>query len=304
MIRALGFPIVVKRSCDPIEPNMPKFKFKVLYASNEAELRLYIDRYCLNGEHPLFQERATGEVHDLCCFAAQGKLLAVHEYLAVRRFNGSAALRRIVVANPDLVEHSRKLLAALNWDGPAHVSFYVGKNGQKWYMETNGRFWASVQGSVYAGWDFPNWTFDYFVHGKMPEPELITPGSLTCWHTGDFLALLKFIAGKGEVPTPGTNPGKLRALMQFLSGFQPGIHSDVFRWNDPVPAIIEPWPYFQRLVRAIRCNGWSYSRAMHIMFPASPSPVDCVQPVKSFDRTSALDEKENATPLKADAGAR
>jgi hypothetical protein len=171
-------------------------------------------------------------------------------------------------------------------------------------METNGRFWASVQGSVYAGWDFPNWTFDYFVHGKMPEPEPITPGGLTCWHTGDFLALLKFIAGKGEVPTPGTNPARLHAVMQFLSGFQPGIRSDVFRWNDPLPALIEPWPYFQRLARAIRCNGGSYSRAMQIMFPASPNLVDSIQPAKSFDRLSALGEKEGATPLKASSGAR
>ena len=57
---------------------------------------------------------------------------------------------------PDLVEHARNLLAALEWDGVAHVSFFIGKNGQKWYMETNGRFWASVEGSVYAGWDFPS----------------------------------------------------------------------------------------------------------------------------------------------------
>ncbi|HXM24213.1 MAG TPA: hypothetical protein VN948_23355 [Terriglobales bacterium] len=304
MIQALGFPIVIKRSSDPIEPNVPQFKFKVLYAFNEAELRLYVDQYCLNGEYPLFQQCATGVVHDLCCFAAGGELLAVHEYHAIRRFNGCAVLRKIVGSSPDLVEHARNLLAALEWDGVAHVSFFIGKNGQKWYMETNGRFWASVEGSVYAGWDFPDWTYEYFLNGHRPEPGPITLGSSTCWHTGDLLALLKFIAGKGEIPTPGTTPGKLRAAWQFLSGFRPGIHSDVFRWNDPLPSILEPWPYCKRVVRAIRSNTWSYSKAMHIMFPASPNSAGSVRPVPSYDRRPALEERETGAPLQGDAGAR
>lgn len=280
MIRALGFPIVIKRSRDAIEPHIPRFKFKVLYAFNEAELRLYLDQYCLGGERPLFQQCATGEVHDLCCFAARGELLAVHEYHAVRRFNGSAVLRKVVASSHDLVEHARKLLAALDWNGVAHLSFYVGKNGQKSYMETNARFWASVQGSVNAGWDFPYWTYEYFVNGRRPKPEAITLGSSTCWHTGDLLAMLKFVAGKGENPTPGTTPGKLSAALQFLSGFQPKIHSDIFRWNDPLPAFVEPWPYCERVLRAIRDDTWSYSKAMRIMFPASPSSVQFVRPIK------------------------
>lgn len=276
MIQALGFPIVIKRSSDPIEPGVPHFKFKVLYATNEAELRLYIDRYCLNGEQPLFQQWVTGQVHDLCCFASRGELLAIHQYHAIRRFNGSAALRKIVAASPDLVEHARNLLAALNWDGVAHLSFYVGKSGQKWYMETNARFWASVEGSVYAGWDFPAWTYEYFLNGRSPEPSPIKLGSSTCWHTGDLLTWLKFVAGQGESPTPGTSPGKLRAACQFLSGFRPGIHSDIFRWHDPGPAIIELRPYLDRVVRLVQSNTRTYAKAMHIMFPASPNPADHV----------------------------
>ncbi len=304
MIQALGFPIVIKRSSDPIESGVPQFKSKVLYASNEAELRLYIDQYCLNGEHPLFQECATGKVHDLCCFAARGEVLAVHQYHAIRRSNGCAVLRKIVRPSPDLVEHTRNLLAALDWDGVAHVSFYIGKNGQKWYMETNARFWASVEGSVYAGWDFPNWTYEYFLNGWRPEPGPIALGSSTCWHTGDLLALLKFVAGQGETPTPGTTPGKLRAACQFLSAFRPGIHSDIFRWYDPLPAVIELRPYLDRVVRLIQSNAWSYSTAMHILFHASPNPADDARPVRLDHRRSTSQEKKTGAPLKAHAGAR
>jgi|HubBroStandDraft_2_1064218.scaffolds.fasta_scaffold04022_6 predicted ATP-grasp superfamily ATP-dependent carboligase len=302
MIQALGFPIVIKRSSDPIELGAPQFKSKVLYAFNESELRLYIDQYCLNGERPLFQECATGKVHDLCCFAVRGELLAVHEYHAIRRSNGCAVLRKVVRPSPDLVEHTRNLLAALDWDGVAHVSFFIGENGQKWYMETNARFWASVEGSVYAGWDFPLWTYEYFINGRRPQPGPITLGSSTCWHTGDLLALLKFVAGKGEIPTPGTTPGKLRAAWQFLSGFRPGIHSDIFRWYDPLPAIVEFQPYFDRVIRVMQRDAWSYSKAMQIMFPLSSSSPNHIRPLN--ERGTGLEGKETGAPLNADAGAR
>jgi predicted ATP-grasp superfamily ATP-dependent carboligase len=270
MIAALGWPIVIKRSRDPIELNVPRFPFKVLYARNERELRLYVDRYCLRGEDPLFQEYARGRVHDLCCFASRGQLLAVHEYLAVRRYNGSAVLRRVIEPTPELVEYSRRMLAALAWDGVAHVSFFLADEEQKtWYMETNGRFWASTEGSVHAGWDFPRWTYDYFRFGRRPEVGPIEIGSETCWHLGDLMAMVKFMLGHGEYPTPGHRPGRVRAVFGFLSGFGPGIHHEVFRWSDPLPALFEPWPRCDRVIRALTASRGSLTRAMRMLFPAS-----------------------------------
>jgi len=271
MIRVLGFPIVLKKSRVPLSPDVPQFRFKYLYAYNEAELRAYIDQYCMDGEDPLLQECATGEVRDLCCFASRGEVLALHEYHAIRRFNGSAILRRIVRPTPDLVEHTRNLLAAYGWDGVAHVSFFVGKDGRRWYMETNGRFWASVEGSVKAGWDFPWWTYEYFLRGRRPQPPPIDVGSRTCWHAGDLLALLKFLAGKGEVPTPGANPRRLQAIVRLLSGFSPAIHWDLFRWDDPLPALVELWPYFARIGQTIKGNGSLREKVAHALFPACPS---------------------------------
>jgi predicted ATP-grasp superfamily ATP-dependent carboligase len=239
MIQLLGFPIVLKGPGVPNGPGVPEFNFKVLYAHTEQQLRGYIEEHCWHGKYPMFQECAVGNVHNLCCFAAQGELIAVHEYHSIRRKDGVGVLRKIVAPLPDLVEHTRNLLRELNWDGVAHVAFFISHDGKKkWYMETNGRFWASTEGSVHAGWDFPYWVYRYFLYGEKPVPGEIEIGSTTCWHYGDLMALLKYFRG-GESPTTGTSPGKLRALGQYLSDFSPGVHSDVFHWNDPMPGITE-----------------------------------------------------------------
>jgi hypothetical protein len=133
------------------------------------------------------------------------------------------------------------LLGELRWDGVAHLGFFVDrKRGRVFYMETNGRFWASIQGSIHAGWDFPYWVYQYFLHAQRPNPGPIQLGSLTCWHLGDLIALTNFLRG-GEIPATGTHPSKADAILQYLSGFAPNIHSDVFAWDDPVPAVVEYW---------------------------------------------------------------
>ncbi len=241
MIQALGFPIVLKRPGDPVDDTVPAFSFRVLYAHNEEQLRGYLAEHCRHGHYPLFQEMATGEIHNVCCFAAQGDVLAAHEYQSIRRLEGAGVFRRIIEPSPDLLRHARALLGALRWDGVAHLGFFVDKKRNRvWYMETNGRFWASIQGSIHAGWDFPYWVYQYFLHGQRPTPGPIEVGSLTCWHLGDLIALTNYLRG-GEIPATGTTPSKSEAVLQYLSGFAPSIHSDVFSWDDPLPAFFEYW---------------------------------------------------------------
>lgn len=111
----------------------------------------------------------------------------------------------------------------------------------------------SLEGSVHAGWDFPYWAYNYFLHGKKPEPGPIKIDSRTGWHRGDLEALLYYYMGD-EAPATGANPGKFRATLQYLGGFSPAIHSDVFRWNDPLPAIIDHWQLLKDLWKRLRAR--------------------------------------------------
>ncbi len=244
MIEALGLPIVMKPSISQWTGG--QHRFKVLYAHSGAQLRQLIDEHCDDGDFPLFQECAVGIVQNCCCFAVKGEIVAIHQYHSVRRHHGLGVLRTVVELTPDIERHVRAMIAALKWDGVAHTAFFVGQNGDRlWYMETNARLWASVQGAVNAGWDFPYWIYRYFGHGEAPDPDPIRVGSQTCWHLGDLEALQEYLRG-GEVPATGTHPSRLRAFLQYLSGFNPKIHSDVYEWKDPKPAIMEHATLFRR----------------------------------------------------------
>jgi hypothetical protein len=250
LIDALGFPIVLKDPGPAAAGVRPRFAFRWLVANDEHELRRYLREYCTEGAFPLFQERVTGSVHNVCCFAVRGDLVAAHEYVSLRRIQGSGVYREVTAARADLTRYAELMLGALRWDGPAHLGFFVGGDGRVSYMETNGRFWGSVQGSVDAGWDFPRWTYEYFAEGRPPVPGPLRIGSRTRWHCGDLHALGVYLAG-GPPPGPSTT-GKLGAVLAYAAGFAPGVHSDTFRATDPLPAVVEHWQMAARGLARLR----------------------------------------------------
>ncbi len=251
LIDKLGFPMVMKPAGSPYDKQLDAFPFKVLYVQEEAQLRGYLKQYCGDGRYPMFQEFIPGEGRNVCCFAVDGEVIAMHEHRSLRTLKGQGVLREIMPVHPDGERGARSMLGYLNWTGVAQFcSLLDSRNGRLCYMETNGRFWSSAAGSVNAGWDFPAWVYQYFMHGKIPQPEPIQLGSRTCWHRGDLVALVNYLSG-GEHPAALAKPGKLRAVASYLAGFNPAISADVFRWDDPLPEFIDHWQVLQRGLGAV-----------------------------------------------------
>jgi predicted ATP-grasp superfamily ATP-dependent carboligase len=172
--------------------------------------------------------------------------VAIHEHHSIRTLKGQGVMREIVPVTPAAAEHAGALLQALNWDGVAQFSFILEpETGRARYLETNGRFWSSVAGSVHAGWDFPYWQYRYFRHGEKPDPGDIRIGSRTCWHRGDLVALVNYLLG-GEPPGGLRRKGKWRAVADYLAGFSPRVHADVFQLTDPLPEWIDHWQLIRK----------------------------------------------------------
>ena len=240
LVDRLGFPMVLKNTGLGTGATGLGSTFKWLIAHDERELRALLDKHCADGHFPLVQELVEGSVTNLCCFAASGEIVAVHQYRSLRRmgWEGNSILREVTETDPRLVDHARRLLRNLGWDGVAQVAFIVRESdGASWYMETNGRFWGSMQGSVAIGWDFPYWTYRYFTRGELPSPPRVAVGSRACWHCADLLLLGRRLRGV-EPPVP-PRPSMIRSIADYVTGFAPGVHSDVFSLDDPMPELVE-----------------------------------------------------------------
>ena len=257
MIETLGFPIVLKPQGSPHDKQLPAFPFKVLFANNEQQLRDYLDQYCSDGVYPMFQECVFGTPHSLCCFAVNGEIVAMHEYRSLRTTKGQGVFRQFVPNTPAGEVGARRMLKALKWDGLAHFDFYIehGTNRLR-YMETNGRFWSSVAGSIHAGWDFPLWVYRYFRHGEAPVPGPYEIGTQMCWRRGDLAALFHYYTG-GPPPTKDPSVGKLKATLQYLAAFRPSVKSDLFRWDDPLPEFADHWSLVRRGLEAAFEKGFA-----------------------------------------------
>ena len=236
----LGYPVVLKRQSQQqlIPQEISDFTAEIV--QDVKALRRIADRLAEYGVVPQIQKFVLGEMHNICCFAVRGDIVAAHEYISLRRGKHVGIARKIVDVDPTRLAYANKMLGAINWEGVAGVSFIVSTTqNQSWYLETNGRFWASVQGSVNAGWDFPYWAARYFLHGEVPVPPPPTvETNVTCYHTEDLRVLANYLGG-GPSPTYVGKPGRLEVIWQYLRAFGPGYQSDVFEWSDPLPAMID-----------------------------------------------------------------
>lgn len=240
-LRRPEFPVALKDPGPATDGDRPRFDFKFLLARDERDLAECLAR-CPPGEHPLAQEFVEGVVHNVCCFAVDGEIVAAHEFRGIRSLRGMTCLRELTPVTPELGGYAARMLGELRWSGAAHLGFIVGAgDGVARYMETNGRFWGSICGSVNAGWDFPYWTYRYFALGELPEPPPPSrwAGRRSRWHYGELESLLRYLGGERQQSWVGRS--RARAVADYLGGFRPGIDADVFRRDDPLPELAEHW---------------------------------------------------------------
>lgn len=238
IVSKLGLPIVLKNPA----PNRPDatnpLGFRTAIARSGPELEQLLDTVENSDVMPLCQEFVFGERICICLFAIDGSVVAMHGYMSERKTKHEGIARKIVELDSNLKGYASTMIAELGWTGVAHMEFIADEIHGPKYIETNGRFWASTQGSINAGWDFPLWVYQYFVDGLEPRFDPIELGSRTVYRKHDLQQLLIYLAG-GRSPSFPADPGKLNTIWQVVRDFSPSVHSDVWMWSDPWPGIYD-----------------------------------------------------------------
>lgn len=216
------------------------------YAFNPAELIEKVRRIHQEIPYPLIQSFVPGKGYGLYALFDRGepRVLFAHERLRDVRPTGSgSALRRSIPPDPLLTKQAVSLLKALQWHGVAMVEFKWDRGrSEPVLMEINGRFWNSLPLAIAAGVDFP-WLLLQMAERRPFEAFPKYRTDLVCrWFLGDCRHLVAVMQG----PPPGWPfpfPKRGKTLLEFVKSHQRGMIYDTFRWEDPLPGLVE-WLYF------------------------------------------------------------
>ncbi|RPI57489.1 MAG: hypothetical protein EHM55_01625 [Acidobacteria bacterium] len=239
---ALGWPCVVK----------PRFSHSwdgrtflpdrgCAYASEVDALRKAVTLRRQAGAWPMIQACVAGTGRGVFALCDRGRVVAwfAHERLRDVQPTGSgSSLRRSIALDDRLRQPAARLLAAMEWHGPAMVEFRDDGGSTPVLMEVNGRFWNSLQLAVDAGVDFPRMWIDLLTGGSVPPVSSYTEGVTSRWLWGDVKRFLRIAAGPPSGYT-GPYPSRWQGVTELFGPQPSGTRLEVWRPSDPWPAMGE-----------------------------------------------------------------
>jgi len=249
----LGYPCVVKpRFSNAWNGNGFAPDLGPVYVKDSADLNAAVQSRRQGEYWPLLQAYVVGRGTGMSVMCDRGRVLALfaHERLREVRPSGSgSSLRRSVLPDPQLLAWVERLVAKLEWHGPAMVEFRHDGTRPPWLMEVNGRFWGSLQLAIAAGVNFPLlWVRQLEGQAtEFPPPAYDTDVTVR-WLWGDVKRFLHIVRG-----APRGYPGRYPTLWQGLKelvGRQPsGTRLEVWDRQDPLPGVGELVQGLRDLVR-------------------------------------------------------
>ncbi len=257
------YPVVLKPSRSIGSGKTGASQLQVSYAFDAGELRAGCTHALRYGQ-VLLQELFTGEGVGIELIAHEGEVFYAFQHLRLHEVpltGGGSSLRQSQPVQPELLDASKKLIAALRWTGVAMVEFKRDRHsGAFCLMEINGRFWGSLPLADAAGADFPAMLLDLEMTGE-PVPCAPYRDGIYCRlvsrDLGWYEAVLRRDANPRLVNFPTTRE-LLRDLGRF---FSPRHRLDVQKLADPLPGLVD----IGRIVRsyAARAGGIIGERRFH-----------------------------------------
>jgi predicted ATP-grasp superfamily ATP-dependent carboligase len=254
-IRRVGLPAVVKARVSRF-PNGGQWRDGggTQYAHTAAELEEAYRAAREVSPSPLVQEYVPGDGRGIFLLMNRGQPRAAFAHRRLREkppSGGVSVLSESVALDSQLLQHSERILEALKWHGVAMVEFrHDARDGVSKLLEINGRFWGSLQLAVDAGVDFPYLLYRLAIDGDIEPVFTYDVGVRLRWWLGDADWLLLRLRERGGIA------GQLGAILEFLRPAGVMTRAEVFRRDDPAPAVMELAQYLRHALRsAIRRLG-------------------------------------------------
>lgn len=238
----IGFPCVVKSRYSNAWDGTRFFADPgTTYVREPGELEAAIQQHRQGDHWPLIQGFVPGQGKGVFALFDGGRPLAwfAHERLRDVRPSGSgSSLRRSAPLDPRLLDPAERLLSAMSWHGPAMVEFRDDGVHDPVLMEVNGRFWGSLQLTVSAGADFPQWWVAILRGRKVDRRSGYATGLTVRWLWGDVKRFLYILAG-APAGYPGPYPTIGQGLRELFGRQPPGTRSEAWQPDDRWPALGE-----------------------------------------------------------------
>ncbi len=244
----LVFPVVIKPARSVVETAGGRDKVGVSHAADPGELVARAAEYPAGAYPLLLQQRIVGPGIGVFLLPWRGTVRAQFAHRRIREkppAGGVSVYRESVALDPGLLERSQALLERFGWEGVAMIEYKVdAATGTPYLMEINGRFWGSLQLAIDAGVDFPRILCE-LAEGRDPAPVAsYRTGIRDRWWWGDVDHLLaRMRRSATELALPPGAPGRVRALLDFLTLWRPGDRNEIFRWSDPWPLVQETFDW-------------------------------------------------------------
>jgi protein-tyrosine-phosphatase/predicted ATP-grasp superfamily ATP-dependent carboligase len=170
-----------------------------------------------------------------------GRPLALFQHRRLKEYPVAGGASVLAVSEPlddELAGWTRRLLEALEWEGPAMVEFRRDPaSGSAVLMEVTGRLWGSLALSSMAGLDFPYYCWQ-LARGETPAPPAGYAAGVTArWTAGDLRRVAEIFARRRE--EAALRDLRWRELGRFLSEDDAGARDMVWSPGDPFPAVFE-----------------------------------------------------------------
>lgn len=258
--------VKVRRSAAAVGVKQVRGAAEAVAAADEFAKRFHLGA----DEYPLLQASVPGDDYCTTFLFDHGQPRATMTYHNLRTHpvkSGTGVLRE-TVSCPQMENTGAKLLSSLGWHGVAEVDFrWDGNQTKPLLIEVNPRFWGGLPQSVASGWDYPYLLYRLAIDGTVAPVEPHDSDVKTETPVMALLATLEEIVSDNakmdamhkayQELRARNHPGnRLAALHDFFRNMKGVVDvkerweharkllhdhrhtvSDVWAWNDPLPAL-------------------------------------------------------------------